>query len=324
MSEWVSSSNFALINTLVHRDTYPVYALAFSPDGKMLAAAAHDEIQLWNSHTGQFIRALSTGALSQQVRALAFKPDGTMLAGAYAIDSTVKLWDLQGNLREELILRGTREMGTVSCALAFGPQGDMLVSCDGLALQVWDTSSKRIFYEKARDRDAHPEIVYSLAFTSDGKMLAIGYKKEIELWYWIKKDGKMTLQATTLKVPPDQSPYSSTPYNPVAFSPDGKWLAKGSYDDSLHLWKWPVKNQEPPQALLGHSSWVTSVAFSPDSKLLASGSGDKTVKLWQVSSGQLLRTLEGQSEIHSVAFSPDGQVLVCGCHDRTIKVWKRK
>ncbi|MCP4372529.1 MAG: hypothetical protein GY797_31150, partial [Deltaproteobacteria bacterium] len=64
----------------------------------------------------------------------------------------------------------------------------------------------------------------------------------------------------------------------VAFSPDGKFLASGSYDNTVRLWE--VSTGEQLRELTGHSDSVWSVAFSPDGKFLASGSDDKTVRLW--------------------------------------------
>ncbi len=66
----------------------------------------------------------------------------------------------------------------------------------------------------------------------------------------------------------------------VAFSPDGKYLASGSQDNTVKLWN--VESQNEITTLQGHSSYVHSVTFSPDGKYLASGSTDKTVKLWSV------------------------------------------
>jgi WD40 repeat protein len=70
--------------------------------------------------------------------------------------------------------------------------------------------------------------------------------------------------------------------NSVAFSPDGKYLASGSDDNTVKLWS--LESQKDVNMLQGHSSEVYSVAFSPDGKYLASGSKDKTVKLWSIES----------------------------------------
>ena len=64
----------------------------------------------------------------------------------------------------------------------------------------------------------------------------------------------------------------------VAFSPDGQYLASGSTDKTVKLWR--VESGECTRTMEGHSLAVLSVAFSPDGQYLASGSWDNTVKLW--------------------------------------------
>ena len=71
----------------------------------------------------------------------------------------------------------------------------------------------------------------------------------------------------------------------VAFSPDGKTIASGSYDKTVRLWN---LNGQLLKTLLGHSNTVWSVAFSPDGKTIASGSDDKTVVLWNLDLDDLL------------------------------------
>jgi tricorn protease-like protein len=109
-------------------------------------------------------------------------------------------------------------------------------------------------------------------------------------------------------------------FESVAFSPDGRRLASGSWNNTIKLWD--VATGQEVRTLSGHNSGVLSVAFSPDGRLLASASGDHTVKLWDVETGQEVRTLREHTDVvRSVAFSPDGRLLASGSDDHTVKFW---
>jgi WD40 repeat protein len=107
----------------------------------------------------------------------------------------------------------------------------------------------------------------------------------------------------------------------VAFSPDGRWLAAGTKDGTISVWRAP--DGTLAHTLKGHTDWVRDVTFSPDSSLLASVGFDKTVRLWQVSTGELLRTLTGHTtSVLGVVFSPDGTTLASASEDTSLRIWR--
>ncbi|GBO52900.1 high-affnity carbon uptake protein Hat/HatR [Pseudanabaena sp. lw0831] len=110
----------------------------------------------------------------------------------------------------------------------------------------------------------------------------------------------------------------STRINSIAFAPNGKMIASGSYDNTIKLWS--IEEKELI-TFKGHTAGITSVAFSPDGKMLASGSNDNTIKLWSIEGKELI-TIKGHSnKVLSIAFSPNGKMIASSSHDNTIKLW---
>ena len=105
----------------------------------------------------------------------------------------------------------------------------------------------------------------------------------------------------------------------IAFSPDGKTLASGSFDNTIRLWDMSTGTHK--RTLTGHTEGVSSISFSPDGQILASGSLDRTIRLWDVGIGQHKKTFIGPNLIWSVSFNPDGQILASGSLYNTISLW---
>ncbi|MBD2248284.1 NB-ARC domain-containing protein [Nostoc sp. FACHB-888] len=193
--------------------------------------------------------------------------------------------------------------------------------------------------------------VMSVAFSHDGKLLALGDTNgEIRLYQvsdWTQllickghtnlvlslafsPDGNIFASGSTdhtvkfWDVSTGQCLHTLQEHNhevwSVAFSADGKTLASGSDDQTMKLWS--VHTGKCLKTFHGHTSWVCSVAFCPHGQTLFSGSDDHTVGVWNISTGECLKTFHGHRDgIRAIIVSPDGQMLASGSEDQTVRLW---
>ncbi|EED14452.1 NACHT and WD40 domain protein [Talaromyces stipitatus ATCC 10500] len=264
------------------------WSVIFSPDGRLLAlGSSQRKITLWDTATNALQQILE--GHSQRIEAMEFSPDGRLLASGSS-DKTVKLWDTTSGALQKSLKGHSRLQGSGSNDTKF---------------KLWDTATGLL----QQTLDSHSKMVWSVAFSLDGRLLASGSAdRTVKIWDTSTGALKQTLE--------DHSDLVSS----VVFSPDGWMLASGSNDMTVKLWD--TSTGALRRTLGGHSEWVRSVVFSPDGRLLASGSDDMTVKLWNTATGAPQQTLKGHLErVWSVAFSPDGRLLASGAEDGTVKLW---
>ncbi|MFF1341500.1 trypsin-like peptidase domain-containing protein [Streptomyces sp. NPDC058290] len=133
-------------------------------------------------------------------------------------------------------------------------------------------------------------------------------------------ESKESLQIAAALPHNPRLPGHTAPVLSVTFSPDGRFLATGSSDNTVRLWD--VATGTTRTKLAGHTAPVLSVAFSPDGRTLATGSSDNTVRLWDAATGTTRATLAGHTvPVLSVAFSPDARTVATGSGDNTVRLW---
>jgi WD40 repeat protein len=200
-----------------------------------------------------------------------------------------------------------KDAGTVTSA-RFAPNGQRLaVSCHDGTLRIYDICSPKA--KLIATVEANDHFCLCLEWTQDGSMIVTGGGDwMVSIW-----------SAEDLSFLGSEMAHSGY-VRAVATSFNNKYVASGSSDMSLRVWKYfPFKSDERP--LLGHTSWVRWCHFSHDSKRLISGGDDQTIIVWDVMAGQALQTLRAHSHTVSAGYLFPNNRLFTGSFDENVLMW---
>ena len=282
-----------------------VSALAWSPDGKLVALGSFREVRVLDSHSQQVVATLPGHA--EQVRALAWSADGKFIAAAGGLPGQkgeVKIWDAQTHA-EALTIKGHSDC---IYAAAFAPDGKQLATAgyDKL-IKLWDTATGK----EIRTLKDHIDAIYALAWTPGGKrLISASADRAVKVW-----DPATGTRLYTMSEPTDG-------LNAIAVSPGGDLVAAGGLDKTIRIWQLGEKSATMKATLIAHEDAVLQLAWSPDGKTLISSGADRTMKAFSVPALEERKAWPRQSDwVTALQFSPDGTRFAAGRFDGSLEFY---
>jgi WD40 repeat protein len=284
----------------VSLDTY-VVDCSWSSDSRSLAVAGGEGAVLSVEDAVHSPKANELGEHGIGVLAVAWQPNSTRIA-ASGQDGAVVLWNADRAVEPKRLRSATNWAER----LAYTPDGKFLAASTSRTVTIWNADGE-LLHESAQ----HPGNVAAIAWDKAGRDVAAATSGGV--WVHRLENGSLTTR---------QYPWAGAALA-VAFGPNGKVLAAGMQDGSVHFWYLATGDDSQ---ISGYGTKVPLIEWSANSRYLATGAGAEVI-VWDFTGkgpeGSTPLELKGHTDrIATVAFQPNGPWLVTGGKDWRVSLWQ--
>ena len=298
----------------------PSAAIAFSPDGQLVAAWNASEIRLWNSSTGSEV--LKIKKFKGRMTAVAFSPDGRLIAGAIVkfslkdrrpdYKSEIRIWETATGAPRQVVPLATQSVSS----LIFASNGQQLLVA-GLqsednhsfaSMELADLQTGSLGKLIAKDEGTMSSICVSpdgatMAFQTDASTV-----KLLDTQSWRTKFTLGSDEASSNNTSLRRFLVTVNSTSAVAFLDDGKTIAGEIENGGIKLWD--SRTGEVKKTLAQEAETGSIAAISANGSAIAEVAPDDSVRLWNVETGKHRIIPARNSKVSAIALSADGKVLV--------------
>jgi WD40 repeat protein len=330
-------------------------AIAWSPNGRMLATGSWNTVKIWDPETGRQQWTASTSGRSMYTQYVSFSRDSQILLTSkrYSVTifntangrelKTLDVWDsvISPDGRQFVaaseggfwiydvgtgnIIRPGKRLSYYINSLSYSPDGRRIMISQGNGANIYDVETTDL----VGSISGHIADLTSASYSPDGKwILSASNDGSIRIWSaetFIEKARLITFNDNEW----------------LAMTPDGYYTASARSDQYLNArvgntvagidrYRSTFNKPAVVQARLSnsgrmasHSEGIASVAVNPAGTRIATVSFDKTIKIWDLESGRELRSISNiGGYVNTISWSPDGRTLIHGAEDRTVRIWE--
>ena len=297
--------------TQLQESDLPLYSIAFSPDGSVLATSGDfASIHTWDAQTGTALGAFAGHTAA--IKAVTFVGEHTLASASD--DQSLRLWDSNPGWVLERTIGNIEDPNLVAhrvTAVDFNADSSQLLIASGIPsrrgeLQVFNVADgSRVLYLP----QAHDDVIYAAKFSPDGKRIASGGADK----YLRTFDIATSQQLRRFE--------GHTSYVlGIAWKRDGQVIATSGADNTIKVWDAETGDQQ--RTIENFGRHVTSVQFIGETDNIISSCGDKLVRIHNASNGGLVRNLgDVTTWLHTIAVTPDSSIAAAGDASGNVYLW---